>query len=180
MKREQLRKNLSKKLKNLPWGYTLGTEEETIQFSNVKTESLDEKEFLKSLDEEGSEQIIEGTGELTYKFARVDGKLQLSLSLDEDKVVKDGEEVEEKEALRIFRESKKGKESRGLGDLFNFFKRGSDEPPKEFVPNEISVECDRIANIALKDNDGFKSLEITGEGFKLELRGDGGCSILFL
>lgn len=169
---------MDENLKDMPWTYTLGAEEKVVQFSNVEAESVDEEEFLEGLKEEGSKQTIEGKGKLTYNIARLDGKLQLSLFLDEDKRVEDRKEIEEQEALRIFRESKESRGSGGLSDLFNLF-RGK-KLPKELVTNNITVEFDRIENIALREDNRYNSLEISGEGLRIELKEDGGCSIQFL
>lgn len=177
MKKETLRKVLDEKLEGMSWSYTFEAGEKVVLFRNVETESRTEKQFLDSLKAEGSERMIDGSGEVSTKIERLDGKLRLTL-FHGDNVVEEGEEIKEREALRIFRESKKESNSRGLGGLFDFF-RGGNEPSKELVPNSISVEFDRIEDLELKDDGDIDSLELIGTGFKIEFREDGGCSIRF-
>lgn len=179
MEKELLRKKLDENLEDMPWTYTILVGEGVVKLNNIEAESLGEEEFLENLKEEGSECVIDGRGSLTYKIMRLDGKLHLSLFRDESNVVGDRKEIKEREALRIFRETKQSRESGGLENLLGLF-RGGRRPPKELVPNDISLKFDRIKNIALEEDEKFDTLEMDGEGFKVELREDGGCSVLFL
>lgn len=179
METEKLSEKLNENLKDMIWSYSLDSKGEVVRFRNMETDSVDEEQFLESLEEEGSERTIKGEGDLFYKFVRKDGKIQLNL-FHGDKRVGEKTEIEDQEALRLFRENKQSSEHGVFENLFSLFKIGEQKQSKEIVPNNISIKFDRIENIKSREGNVLNSVEIKGNNFTIELREDGGCSISFI
>lgn len=179
METRQFSEKLNENLKDMVWSYNLDSKGEVVRFRNMETDSIDEEQFLESLEEEGSERTIKGEGDLFYKFVRKEGKIQLSL-VRGDKRVGKKTEVEDQEALRLFRENKQGSKQGVLENLSSLFKIDGQKQSKELVPNNISIKVERIENIKSREGNTLDSVEIKGNNFTVELREDGGCSISFI
>lgn len=170
MKKEELKRELNSKLKEMPWTYTLRNKEKTVEFANVRTKSRTEEGFLKNLKEKGAKQVIRGRGKISYKVARVDDKLWLSPIDNKGKPVGEPKEISEQTALEVFRESER--ETRTLGSLFAPIQRH-----KKVVPNHVVVDYGLIKNINLNEAEKTKLVKVVGEGFRIELIDDGGCAL---
>lgn len=172
MRKKELEKKLESKIGDISWTYTFRSEEKTIEFVNVKVESADEEDFLRSLKEDGVKQTVEGGREVSSLISRCNGNLWLRL-IDKGKPIGEPKEITEKDALRIFRESKKPS-----GGIFSIFKERK-EHPKELVPNRLMIKYEAIEKVDLKSTEKTKLLNIVGKRFHIELRSDGGCRLNF-
>lgn len=174
MDKKTLRKELEGKMEDMPWTYRFVKEGGTVNFTNVRTGSMDEKKFLERLREEGAEEIIEGSDDIHYRIARSNEKLWLSLIDENMKDAGDANEITEQNALAVFREAKNERES--PGGLFSIFMGKSEEPRKEMVPNHLKIKYKLIESIDMESERRNKLVKIIGKGFKIGLREDGGVA----
>lgn len=168
MQKEKLRKELENSLKNTPWTYIFSNNERLIEISNIKTESEDERKFLEDLKKEDFERVINTGGDVSYLIKRSENKLWINLTNKNGKVKMDKKEIDEKDALNIFKESKK--EPRSLSNIFSFFSSKTEKRPKEFAKNKLKIKYKTVESIKSEKN----SVAIIGKNYVFKLRGDGG------
>lgn len=178
MELESVKEELDKYLREFYWTYIID-EGSSVRFNNVRVESLEERRFIRSLKQDGSEYVFKGRGDLDYRVAREDGKLWLS-GFANDKMVGDRREIGEGEAVRVFRNRKEGGMLGGVVDMIEVIGGQSREIQKELAPNELRVRIDEIRDIGMKYDEEVEFLQINGERFTIELSRDGGCRIKFL
>jgi len=144
-----------------------------VEFTNVEIRSNREREFLKGLEEEGSEIVI-STGQFSYVINRKNGKLFASLANENGRIVEELGEVTEKEALEVWREQLRKRDS--LGGILNLFRK---EEKREPVSNTLKIEYELMEDIKREEADKSKrkSVVVLGKVFRIELREDGGCRL---
>ncbi|MEM2998705.1 MAG: hypothetical protein QW542_07140 [Thermoproteota archaeon] len=144
-----------------------------MEFANVEIRSNREREFLKGLEEEGSEIVI-SMGQFSYLINRKNGKLFASLADENGRIIEELGEVAEKEALEVWREQLRKRDS--LGGILNLFRK---EEKREPVSNTLKIEYGLVEDIKLEgaDKSKHKSVVVSGKGFRIELRWDGGCRL---
>lgn len=176
MEKEDVRSKLNEMLGDIPWSFTSLPGDKAFQLKNIKTETKVEEDLLNGLKEEGSKKIFRGKGEVSYLITRTQGNLKLSIADDKGEPIVEPKEITERMALKAFRDSRK--DSGPFSGLLDVFKRGN-ESTKELVPNQVTVQYKLVEGIELEKLKGTKSLKIFGNGFRIELRPDGGCKIDF-
>lgn len=173
MDKREIIERLDKFLTDIPWRYKILEETKHVEFTNVEIRSNHEREFLKGLEEEGS-KIVLSMGKFSYVINRKNGKLSASLANENGKIVEELGEVTEKEVLEVRREQLRKKGS--LGGILNLFKK---EERREPVSNTLKIEYELMEDIKREEVDKSKrkSVLISGKGFLIELRWDGGCRL---
>lgn len=176
MEKESLQRELDNHLREFFWTYIFEEDGESVQFINAKIGSMEERSFLRSLREDGSEYVFTGKGKVNYKISRNESNLWLTGMVNGEKV-EDKQQIEEREAVQVFREKKGGGESGILGDIFEFLGRDKKEVKKRLVPNNLDIRIDQIDGISMNREGKVDFLKLTGEGFSIELKRNGGLRV---
>jgi hypothetical protein len=171
--KREIIERLDRFLTGIPWRYKILEETKSLEFTNVEIRSNREREFLKGLEEEGSEIVI-STGQFSYVIKRKNGKLFASLANENGRIVEELGEVTEKEALEVWREQLRKRDS--LGGMLTLFRK---EEKREPVSNTLKIEYELMEDIKREEVDKSKrkSVVVLGKGFRIELRWDGGCRL---
>lgn len=172
MKKNELEKELSEKLADLPWAFNLSESGSEVKLTNIKINSTEEKEFLNGLEKEGSEQVLEIEGKVPYLITRKNDKLFINLTNEDKEEVTEPNEITEHQALEVFREYNKETNSFNLFGLF-----GGDNEEKEMTPNQLTLKTKLIKKIELKRTRESNSLKITHKNFDVELKENGGYEL---
>ncbi|MDW8022902.1 MAG: hypothetical protein RMJ15_04080 [Nitrososphaerota archaeon] len=173
MDKKKIIERLDGFLTDIPWRYKILEGAKSVEFTNVEIRSNIEKEFLQGLDEEGSGVVL-STGQFSYVINRKNGKLFASLADNNGRIVEELGEVTEKEVLEVWREQSKKRDS--LTGILNLFRR---EEKREPVSNILKIRYELIESITREEEckSKRKSVVVLGEGFRVELRWDGGCRL---